>query len=460
MLRRKTNQLDMLHGPLLSKIILFALPLMVTSTLQQIFNATDVAVVGQFAGSQALAAVGSNSPIINLIINLLIGLSMGANVVIANYIGQGRKDRIKDTVHTAILISLIGGVAFGVLGIFVSRPMLVAMGSPDDVIDLATLYLRIFFAGLPMMSLYNFCSSIMRSKGDTMRPLIALAISGVINVGLNLLLVAVFHMSVAGVAIATVTANTISAIMLVVMLVKEEGEFHLDFRKLRLHRDHFKRILQIGVPSGVQGMVFSLSNVFIQSAVNSFGSAAIAGSSAALTFEYFAYFALNAFVQAAMTFTSQNYGALEMKRCRDVYLRCMICGVIAVVICNSAFFFGRVFFIGLFTDSAEVAEWGYTRMACVLIFQWIALSYEVSAAAMRGMGHSTLPALITVIGTCLLRIAWVFTVFPKSHSFELLMHIYPITWTVTGIAMLIAYFVIRHKEEERIALYSLMRADL
>ena len=456
----RKQRIDMLEGPLLGKIILFALPLMITSTLQQLFSATDVAIVGRFAGDQAMAAVGSNGPVINLIINLLIGLSMGANVVIANYIGQGRKDRVRDTVHTAVLISLIGGVAFGILGIIVSRPMLEAMGSPDDVIDLATLYLRIFFAGLPVMSLYNFCASILRSKGDTLRPLIALAGSGVINVGLNLLLVAVFHMSVAGVAIATVTANAISAVTLIILLMKETDEFHLDLKKLRLHREHFSRILKIGVPSGIQGMVFSLSNVFIQAAINSFGSGAIAGSSAALNFEYFSFFALNAFSQTAMTFTSQNYGALNMKRCREIYTKCMICGVLAAMICNFGFYLGRVFFIGLFTESPDVAEWGYIRMQCVLIFQWVALSYEISGSVMRGMGHSMLPAIITVIGTCVLRIGWIFTVFVQIPEYEMLLHIYPITWVVTGIAMVIAYFVIRNKEEKQIALYSLTKAEL
>lgn len=454
------RSINMLEGPLLGKIILFALPLIVTSTLQQLFNSTDVAIVGRFAGDQALAAVGSNSPVINLIINLLIGLSIGANVVIANYIGQGRKDRVNDTVHTAVLVALIGGVVFGVIGIFASRPILEAMDSPDDVIDLATLYLRIFFAGMPVMSLYNFCASILRSKGDTMRPLIALTVSGLVNVGLNLLLVAVFHLSVAGVAIATVTANTISAITLIVLLVKETDEFHLELKKLRLHREHFKRMLQIGVPSGIQGMVFSLSNVFIQAAINSFGSGAIAGSSAALNFEYFSFFALNAFSQTAMTFTSQNYGAMNMKRCREIYYKCMICGVIAAMICNFGFYLGRVFFIGLFTESADVAQWAYIRMQCVLLFQWVALSYEISGSAMRGMGHSMLPALITVIGTCVLRIAWIFTVFAQIPKYEMLLRIYPITWVVTGIAMVIAYYIIRNKEEEQIALYSLEKAEL
>ena len=456
----RKQKIDMLEGPLLGKIILFALPLMITSTLQQLFNATDVAIVGRFAGDQALAAVGSNGPVINLIINLLIGLSMGANVVIANYIGQGRKDRVRDTVHTAVLISMIGGVVFGILGIIVSRPILEAMESPDDVIDLATLYLRIFFAGLPAMSIYNFCASILRSKGDTMRPLIVLAGAGVINVGLNLLLVAVFHMSVAGVAIATVTANTISAAALIILLMKETDEFHLELKKLRIHGEHFSRILKIGIPSGIQGMVFSVSNVFVQAAINSFGSSAIAGSSAALNFEYFSFFALNAFSQTAMTFTSQNYGALNMKRCREIYTKCMICGVLAAMICNFGFYAGRVFFIGLFTESADVAEWAYIRMQCVLLFQWVALSYEVSGSVMRGMGHSMLPALITVIGTCILRIAWIFTVFVQIPEYEMLLHIYPITWVVTGIAMVIAYFVIRNKEEKQIALYSLEKAEL
>ena len=456
----RKQKIDMLEGPLLGKIILFALPLMITSTLQQLFSASDVAIVGRFAGDQALAAVGSNGPVINLIINLLIGLSMGANVVIANYIGQGRKDRVRDTVHTAVLISMIGGVVFGILGIIVSRPILEAMESPDDVIDLATLYLRIFFAGLPAMSIYNFCASILRSKGDTMRPLIVLAGAGVINVGLNLLLVAVFHMSVAGVAIATVTANTISAAALIILLMKETDEFHLELKKLRIHGEHFSRILKIGIPSGIQGMVFSVSNVFVQAAINSFGSSAIAGSSAALNFEYFSFFALNAFSQTAMTFTSQNYGALNMKRCREIYTKCMICGVLAAMICNFGFYAGRVFFIGLFTESADVAEWAYIRMQCVLLFQWVALSYEVSGSVMRGMGHSMLPALITVIGTCILRIAWIFTVFVQIPEYEMLLHIYPITWVVTGIAMVIAYFVIRNKEEKQIALYSLTKAEL
>lgn len=448
---KKKNQVDMLNGPLLKKMILFAIPIMITSTLQQLFNAIDVAIIGQFAGPQAMAAVGSNGPIINLVVNLLVGMSIGANVVIANYIGQGRRDRVKATIHTSVLIALAGGVVFGLVGIFTAWPILNAMDSPPDVIYMATRYLRIYFAGIPLMALYNFCASILRSKGDTVRPLLCLVVAGIIKTGLNLVFVAVFHLDVTGVAIATIIANAISSFMIVWMLTHETDEFRLELRKLRFYKEHLIRIIRIGLPSGIQGMVFSLSNVFIQAAINGFGSEAIAGSSAALNFEYFCYFVLNAFVQTTMTFTSQNYGARNMKRCRRIWRIGMIMGCVATLAFNLGFFAGRTALIGLFTSAPAVAGWAYIRMRRVLIFQWIANSYEVSGAAMRGMGHSTLPAAITVLGTCVLRIAWIFTIFQGSGSFEMLMDIYPITWAVTGVVTLIAYFIIRHKEEKEIA---------
>ena len=451
----KKNQIDMLHGPLLRKILLFALPSAITSSLQQLFNATDVAVVGQFAGSEVLAAVGSNGPVINLIVNLLVGTTIGTNVVIANYIGQGRKDRVNDTIHTSILLAIIGGILFGIVGIVAARPMLVLMGSPDNVIDLATLYLRIYFAGTPLMALYNFGAAILRSRGDTTRPMISLIISGIINVGLNLLLVAVFHMGVAGVAIATVTANGISASRIMYVMFKEKGEFRFRPGKLRIHRDHFKRILKIGIPSGVQGMVFSLSNVFIQSGVNSFGSDAIAGSSAALNFEYFAYFVLNAFVQAATTFIGQNYGAGNMQRCRQIFWRCMIMSVLATAACNFGFYLFKGPLIGLFTNEPQVAEWAYIRMRHILLFQTMANSYEISGAAMRGMGHAMTPSAIMIVGTCLFRIFWLFTVFPQVGTFEILVDVYPVSWVITGTAVLIAYFFVRSKEEKAYAQHKL-----
>lgn len=440
------NEIDMLHGSLVKRILLFALPLAATSTVQQLFNAADGAILGHFAGSDALAAVGSTAPVINLTINLFVGLSIGANVVIANYIGQGRSDRISDAVHTTVLLSIIAGILVAIIGICISRPMLEAMDSPEDVIGLSTVYLRIFFAGMPFMMIYNYTASILRSKGDTRRPLIILLISGVIKVAINLLFVIVLGLSVKGVAIATIIANVINSGALIYILLHEEGAFKLNIRGLRIKKEHLMRILKIGVPAGVQGMVFSFSNVVIQSAINGFGSNAIAGSAAAVNFEYFCYFMMNAFSQTAVTFTSQNFGARNAARCKEVFRDCMLLGTAALLICNFGFFFGRHFFILIFTADAAVIPWAMIRMKHVLIFQWIATSYELSGQCMRGMGHSLLPALFSVLGSCVLRIVWIYTVFKVFSSFEMLMNIYPITWIITGIATLIAYAVITRKE--------------
>ena len=440
------NQIDMLNGPLVKKILLFALPLAATSTVQQLFNSADVAILGHFTGSEALAAVGSNAPVINLMINLFIGLSIGANVIIANYIGQGRADRISDAVHTTVLLSVIGGVIVGILGILLAKPILILMDSPDNVIDLATLYLRIFFAGMPFMMIYAYCAAILRSKGDTRRPLLILLCSGVIKVGINLLFVCVLGYGVAGVAVATIIANFLNSGAVVFLLMREEGPFRLSPRKLAIKKEQFIRILKIGVPAGVQGMVFSFSNVCIQSAINGFGSDAIAGSAAALNFEYFSYFVLNAFGQTAVTFTSQNYGARSAERCRAVFRDCMIMGTIAMMICNAGFFLGRGGLILIFTSDANVLPWAMTRMSHVLIFQWIACSYELSGQCLRGMGHSLLPAVFSMIGSCVLRIVWIYTVFQSVGTFEMLMNVYPISWVITGIATLIAYAVISRKE--------------
>ena len=445
------NQIDMLHGSLVKKLMLFALPLAATGTVQQLFNAADGIILGHFAGSDALAAVGSTAPIINLSINLFIGLSIGASVVIANYIGQGRSDRISDAVHTAVILSLIAGVTIAVVGICISRPMLHAMGSPDNVIDLSTIYLRIFFAGMPFMMVYIYFSAILRSKGDTKRPLLILLGSGLVKVAVSLLFVVVLGMSVKGVALATIIANFLNSSALVYLLLHEDGPFRLRLQKLRITKEHFIRILKIGVPAGVQSMVFSFSNVIIQSTINGFGSDAIAGSAAAVNYEFFCYFVLNAFGQAAVTFTSQNYGAQNSSRCREVFRDCMLLGAAAMFLCNLGFFLGRSFFVLVFTTDVLVIPWAMIRFSHVLIFQWIASSYEISGQCLRGMGHSLLPALISVLGTCVLRIVWIFTIFQSFGTFEMLMNIYPITWAVTGIATLIAYAVISKKEFKKIS---------
>ena len=430
----------------MKRILLFALPLAATGPVQQLFNATDGMILGHFAGSHALAAVGSTAPIINITINLFIGLSIGANVVIANYIGQGRSDRVSDAVHTTILLSLIAGVVIALVGIIICRPVLVAMDSPENVIGLSTTYLRIFYAGMPFMMIYIYSSAILRSKGDTKRPLIILLCSGVVKVALSLLFVVVLGMSVKGVACATIIANLLNSGALIYLLRRESGPFRVDIHKIRFKREQLIRILKIGVPAGVQSMVFSFSNIVIQSAINSFGADAIAGSAAGVNFEFFCYFVLNAFGQAAVTFTSQNYGAKNAERCREVFKDCMILGTAAMLICNFGFYFGRELFVLAFTTDAAVISWAMIRFSRALIFQWIAASYEISGQCMRGMGHSLLPAIFSVLGSCVLRIIWIYTVFQSFSTFEMLLNIYPISWAITGAATLIAYAVISRKE--------------
>lgn len=445
------HEIDMLHGSLVKKLLLFALPLAATGTVQQLFNAADSMILGHFAGSEALAAVGSTSPIINLTLNLFIGLSIGGSVVIANYIGQGRGDRISDAVHTTVLLSFISGVLVAVIGICISRPMLLAMDSPVNVIDLSTVYLRIFFAGIPFLLIYIYASAILRSKGDTKRPLVILLCSGVIKIAVSLFFVVVLGMSVKGVACATIIANFLNSGALIYLLRHETGPFRLDFRRLRLKREDLIRILKIGVPAGVQSMVFSFSNVVIQSAINGFGSDVVAGSAAGVNFEFFCYFVLNAFGQAAVTFTSQNYGAKNAARCKEVFRDCMLLGAAAMLICNLGFFLGREYFILAFTTDAAIIPWAMIRFRRALIFQWLASSYEISGQCMRGMGHSLLPALFSVLGSCVLRIVWIYTIFQSFQTFEMLMNIYPISWAITGVATLIAYAVISKKEFKKMS---------
>jgi len=437
--------MDMLQGSLLNKILLFSLPLAASSVLQQLFNSVDIAVVGKFASDQALAAVGSNSSVISLMINLFVGISVGANVVIANYIGQKDHQGIKNSIHTVSVISLTSGFLLLVVGLLIARPILKAMDTPDDVIDLAVLYLRIYFLGMPFFMIYNFGASILRSMGDTKRPLYCLIIAGIINTILNLLLVITFDMSVAGVAIATVIANMCSAGMIIYILRHEKAPFKLDTNHLRITRPELRKILQIGVPAGIQGMVFSFANIFIQAAVNRFGSAAIAGSAAALTYEFYCYFVVNAFSQAAVTFISQNYGARQIERCKRIFRLTMILSVACCGLLNLLFVWQKHFAISFFTSSPEVFHYAALRMNIVLLTQSIACSYEIAGAALRGLGYSMLPTILTVFGTCVLRLAWIYLICPLLPGFDALMAIYPISWIVTGTAVWVAYYVIQKK---------------
>lgn len=438
-------RMDMLHGSLLNKILLFALPLAASSILQQLFNSVDIAVVGKFASSQALAAVGSNSSVISLMINLFVGISVGASVVIANYIGQRNERGIKNAIHTVSVITLASGGLLLVVGLLIARPILEMMDTPDDVIELAVLYLRIYFLGMPFFMIYNFGAAILRSMGDTKRPLYCLVVAGVINTALNLFLVIVLKMSVAGVAIGTVIANMVSAGMIVYILRHEKGPFRLEYKEIGVSRIELRKMLQIGIPAGIQGMVFSIANVFIQAAINLYGSDAIAGSAAALNYEYYCYFVVSAFSQAAVTFISQNYGARQIERCKKIFRQTMLLSVIACGCLNLFFVWQRRFAISIFTSSPDVYQFAAIRMEIVLLTQALACSYEIAGAALRGLGYSMLPAILTVFGTCILRLFWVYVICPMIPGFDNLMLIYPISWIITGAAVLIAYYIIQRK---------------
>ena len=442
---QKSRQIDMLHGPLFKKILLFALPLAATSLLQQLFNTADQAIVGRFAGSAALAAVGSNSSLITLLINLFVGVSIGSNVLIARMIGEGRRKSIPDAVHTAMTLAIICGFLLLVIGNVFAKPILILMGAPDDVIDLAALYLRIYFLGMPFFMIYNFGASILRSVGDTRRPLYCLLLSGVINVALNLLFVIVFQMSVAGVALATLISNGISAGMVLFFLTHEESEIPLSLRNLHINRECMRQILKVGIPTGLQGVVFSISNIVIQSGINSFGSAVMAGFSAAVSFDIFSFFMINAFSQTSVTFTSQNFGAGDVERCKKVYRICLGLGLLGSAILVAVIMLGRNFFVGLYTTDALVISYAIYRMMRAFSVHYISGIFEITGSTLRGMGYSILPTVITLLGSCVFRLVWMFTIFRVHHTYAMLVYIYPISWVVTSIAMLIVYFILRKR---------------
>ena len=445
MKRSNKNTMDMTKGILWDKILIFALPLAASSILQQLFNSVDTAVVGKFASSQALAAVGSNSSLISLMINLFIGISLGSNVVIAHYIGQKAEKSIHAAVHTAVLVAVASGFFVMIGGQIIARPVLLLMGTPADVINLAVLYLRIYLLGMPFIMLYDFGSSILRSTGDSRRPLYALIVAGIVNTILNLVLVIVFHLGVAGVGIATVISNIVSSGIVIGILLHEQEPIRLEWKKLAISSRELKKILVIGIPAGLQGMMFSIANVCIQSAINSFGSNAIAGSAAALNFEFFSYFMVNAFAQAAVTFTSQNYGAGQYKRCNKVFHVSMIFSLLSCGLLSAVFVLGRDFFLHLYTNDAAVYAFAVQRITIATTLELLTSVYEISAGAMRGMGHSLVPAVITCIGSCVLRLIWISTVCRVYHDFRVLMIIYPISWVITGVVMMIAYHIIRNR---------------
>ena len=446
---RADRSADLNSGPMLQKIILFSIPLAASSILQLLFNAADVVVVGRFAGSTALAAVGSNGSLINLLVNLFVGLSLGANVVAARCFGAKDEHGIQDTVHTAVTLGLTSGVLLAVVGFFAARSLLELMSCPEDVIDLSSLYLKIYFIGMPMNMLYNFSSALLRAVGDTKRPLYCLAAAGIINVVLNLVFVIGFSMSVAGVALATIISETVSACLVTAMLVREKGALHLDLHKLGFHAGALKQILLIGLPAGLQSTVFSLSNVVIQSAINSFGSTVVAGSSASSNLEGFVYTAMNAFAQAAVTFTSQNMGARKYHNLDRVMRNCLLCAVVTgILLGGGAALAGRQLLHFYSSDEAVIAA-GYERLWIICGTYLLCGIMDTLASSLRGLGYSVLPMVVSLIGSCLLRLVWIATIFQLNRTPFMLYISYPISWILTASVHLICLLVVRRKLQKK-----------
>lgn len=435
----------MLHGPLLGKIVMFALPYAATGILQQLFNSINVFVVGRFDSSHAMAAVGATTFLINLIINLFLGVSVGANAVIANNIGRRDLQAVHRAVSTTVALSLIGGAILLVVGLLVATPLLRLLGTPADVIHDSALYLNICFLGAPFFMVYNFGAAIFRSKGDTRTPLYILAVAGVINVVVSMVTVIVFHMSVAGVACAYFVSNMFSAVVITTLLWREKGEFRVRLRQIRIYRKELGDILAIGLPAGLQATVFSFSNVFVQSSINKFGYAAIAGASLSITFDTYCYYVLTAFCATAITFTGQNYGAGQVDRCRRIFRLCFLLGGASIFTANMVFVLFGPPIASVFTTDPQVVHYCTSRIYVALAFQWIATSYEIPAACMRGLGKSLAPALLTIFGTCFIRLGWIFLVLPHWYGYEHLMLCYPISWVITGVLVSSVYVAASRK---------------
>lgn len=442
---KRSYEVDMCRGPLLGKILIFAFPLMLSGILQLLFNAADIVVVGRFAGSQALAAVGSTGALINLIINVFIGLSVGANVLVARYYGAGEKEQVSQAVHTSVLLSLLCGVVLIAVGVLLAQPLLELMGTPDDVIDMSATYMRIYFCGMPVIMLYNFGAAILRSVGDTKRPLYFLIVAGLINVVLNLFFVIVCGMDVDGVALATVISQVVSAGLILLCLMRMEGPCHLDLHKLHIYKDKMWQVVRVGLPAGLQGCIFSISNVLIQSSVNSFGSVAMAGNTAAGNIEGFVYTGMNAIYQTALSFTSQNYGARQYHRISRVMRLCLALvtavglglGLTAVLFHNQL--------LGIYSSDPQVIAYGTMRMRFVATLYFLCGIMDVMAGVMRGMGYSILPMIVSLTGACGLRILWIFTLFAANRTLSMLYVSYPVSWFITALAHLGCYFWVRRK---------------
>lgn len=440
----KKQKLDMLNGSIWNKLPVFALPIAATGILEQLFNASDIAIVGNFAQTDktaAVAAVGANSPIIGLILNLFIGIALGANVVIANAVGRDDKQTVQKAVHTSMVVSVIGGVLVAIIGELIAEPLLTVLNVPDDVLELALLYLRIYFLGMPVILLYNFEAAIFRSIGETKMPLIALTLSGILNVLLNLFFVIVLKMSVNGVATATVIANVVSAGILYIKLIKSDKYIKVEFKKLRIDGKVFAKIMQIGLPAGIQSAVFAVANIVIQGAINSLGTTVIAASSAAFNIEIIAYNVMNSFSQACTTFVGQNFGANKIDRCKKTLFLCLIEDAIASGTAILIVLITGKFLLSIFNNNPEVIEIGYTRLVIIFIAYIFSMLYEVMSGYLRGFGFSLVPAILTTVGVCVLRIIWINTVFPANRTFVTIMTAYPVSLATTAVLIFIALII-------------------
>lgn len=442
---KRSYEMDMCSGPLLGKILSYAMPLMLSGILQLLFNAADVIVVGRFAGHESLAAVGSTSALVNLLINVFIGLSIGANVLVAQYFGARKDQEVSETVHTAVTVSLVCGVLLVVIGTFASAPLLSLMETPADVLDKASLYMRIYFMGMPVIMLYNFGAAILRAIGDTRRPLYFLMTAGVVNVLLNLMFVIVFHMGVAGVALATVLSQCISAALVCRCLAKSDGSYRLEFSKLRINRRMFGRIARIGLPAGFQGAVFSISNVLVQSSLNSFGSVAMAGSTAASNLEGFVYNAMNSIYQTNLSFTSQNIGGGKFSRINRILMLCLAVVTVIGLVMGGSFVLLGSNLLGIYSSDPAVIQNGLKRMMVICAPYFICGWMDVLVGSLRGLGYAVLPMLVSLTGACGLRVVWLYTVFQWHPTLETLYLAYPVTWLVTAIVHLCCFLLVRRK---------------
>lgn len=441
-IKKNRYEMDMCSGALLPKILLYSLPLMLSGILQLLFNAADVVVVGRFAGSDALAAVGSTSSLINLLVNVFMGLSVGTNVMVARFFGAGQKKELEEMVHTAILTSIVSGVVLVFVGLILSRPALLLMDTPEDVIDQAVLYIRIYFVGMPVMMLYNFGSAVLRAVGDTRRPLYFLMIAGVVNVALNLFFVIALSMGVAGVALATIISQTISALLVLLCLMRTEGDYRVDLKRLRIVKDKMIKMIKIGLPAGMQGALFSVSNVLIQSSVNSFGSIAMAGNTAAQNLEGFVYTAMNSLHQTCISFTGQNYGARQYKRMGKILMICLGCVIaVGVLMGNGVYLAGGVL-LKLYSPDAEVIQYGILRLFYICTTYALCGMMDVMVGSLRGMGYGIMPMLVSLTGACLFRVVWIMTIFKVHHSLEVLYVSYPISWALTFAVHLLCFFIV------------------